>query len=112
MAEKVSIVTKDMGHCIKCGSSHVVVHHVFYGNANRKVSERYKCLAPLCVWHHNGSGQGVHFDRQFDLELKAYTQVKFEEAYPDEDFVKLFGKNYVAQFIQWREEHEQGNTNR
>lgn len=95
MGETKSIFTEDMRHCFVCGSSHVEVHHIFYGTANRKVSDRFHCVVGLCNFHHTGSGQAVHFNRNLDMALKMECQRKFQKAYPNEDFVKLFGKNYL-----------------
>jgi hypothetical protein len=41
------------------------------------------------------SNEGVHFNTELDKKLKAYTQRCFKEVYPDKDFLKIFGKNYI-----------------
>lgn len=69
-------------------------HHVFEGNANRKLSEKYGCWCYLCAKHHNMSNESVHFNKVLDNKLKKYAQSKFEEAYPELDFLKTFGRNY------------------
>ena len=70
-------------------------HHIFYGTANRKLSEQYGCWCYLCARHHNMSNDGVHFNRELDFNLKKMCQKKFEEVYPDLDFLKIFGRNYL-----------------
>ena len=40
------------------------------------------------------SNEGVHFNKDLDNGLKQLTQKKFEETYPDKDFLKIFGRNY------------------
>lgn len=92
MAAK-SIITNDMGHCIVCGAPYPEAHHIIYGWANRKLSDRYGLIAPLCARHHRGP-EGVHFDKKFDTELKKYAQLRFREEY-EEDFKAVFGKSYL-----------------
>lgn len=82
--------------CLVCGStSNLHKHHIFYGTANRKLSEQYGCWCYLCGRHHNLSNVGVHFNKQLDTNLKQHAQKRFNEVYPELDFVKIFGKNYI-----------------
>ncbi len=69
-------------------------HHVFEGTAKRKLSEKYGCWCYLCAKHHNASNESVHFNKTLDTKLKKYAQTRFEEAYPELDFLKIFGRNY------------------
>ena len=89
-----SILQKDTDYCFVCGRYGTEVHHVFFGNPNRKWSEKYKLVLGLCYYHHRGN-QGVHFNRQLDMELKQMAQRRFNETYPDKDFMAIFGKNYL-----------------
>ena len=41
------------------------------------------------------SDEGVHFNNDLDLKLKKEMQKAFEKEYPDKDFLKEFGKNYL-----------------
>lgn len=88
-----SIVQSDK-RCFVCGSTTVHKHHVFSG-ANRKNSEDHGCWVYLCPRHHNGSDNGVHFNKMFDTYLKQFTQRKFEETHTREEFMKIFKKNYL-----------------
>ena len=83
--------------CYICETPSVLhKHHIFYGTANRKNSEKYGCWVYLCANHHNMSNAGVHFDKDFDRFLKRLAQIKFEECNGSrEDFIKIFGKNYL-----------------
>lgn len=82
--------------CLVCGSTHNLhKHHIFFGTANRKLSEKYGCWCYLCARHHNMSNEGVHFNKPLDTKLKQYAQKKFNEVYPDLDFMRIFGKNYL-----------------
>lgn len=71
-------------------------HHIFYGTANRERSEEYGCWVYLCAAHHNMTPYSVHFNKQYDLSLKRIAQRRFEERCGSrEDFVKVFGRNYL-----------------
>lgn len=93
--KRQSILTDNMEECIICKTTrNIEIHHVIYGTANRKNSEKYKLIVPLCNYHHTGSNDSVHRNKALDTKLKKYAQSKFEEAYPELDFLKIFGKNY------------------
>jgi hypothetical protein len=72
-------------------------HHVFFGTANRKLSEKYGMKVYLCHEHHNTYGyrESVHHNAKLDRWLKEIAQEAFEERYPDLDFREIFGKNYL-----------------
>ena len=69
-------------------------HHVFFGTANRKLSEKHGLKVWLCQEHHRGN-TGVHNNRVLDLLLKEIAQRKFEETHHRQDFIKIFGKSYL-----------------
>lgn len=82
--------------CLVCGTTlGLHKHHIFYGMAKRKISEQYGCWCYLCGKHHNLSNEGVHFNKKLDIELKKMAQYKFNEVYPNLDFIKVFGKSYL-----------------
>lgn len=90
-----SIISNEK-QCLICGSTYNLHrHHIFGGVANRKLSEQYGCWCYLCARHHNMSNDGVHFSKSLDTNLKQFGQQKFIEAYPELDFMKIFGKNYL-----------------
>lgn len=71
-------------------------HHIFYGNANRRISEREGCWCYLCAVHHNMSKYGIHFNRELDLKVKKECQEKWEKLNGGrEQFIKTFGKSYL-----------------
>ena len=82
--------------CYICGSPYVEEHHIFYGTSNRKNSERTGLKVYLCPYHHRGQG-GVHHagNKSLDLELKRIAQRKFEETHTREEFMRIFGQNYI-----------------
>ena len=71
-------------------------HHIFFGTANRKVSEKNGLKVWLTSEEHRGT-YGVHgkFGRDLDIKLKQDAQRKYEETHTREDFIKLIGKNYL-----------------
>ena len=83
--------------CYACGTTRgLESHHVIYGTANRKLSERYGLKVWLCRYHHTGSNQAVHFNKDFDLHLKKEAQKAFEKYHGSrEHFVRIFGKNHL-----------------
>ena len=96
MAKKAkSIIVESMDNCFVCGSPYVEVHHIMYGTANRKLSDKYGLIVPLCQEHHRGQ-TGVHFKRDLDLYLKKLAQEKYNYLYGTEkSFLEVFGKNYL-----------------
>ena len=90
-----SMIVEDLEHCLICGSPYVHIHHVFYGTANRKISDRMGLIVPLCQEHHTGN-TGVHFNMELDLKLKRMAQEYFENHYGcREVFIRTFGRSYL-----------------
>lgn len=84
--------------CYVCGTTRDLhKHHIFYGSANRKLSERDGCVVYLCRHHHNGSDAGVHFNKGLDLSLKRACQRAWQDKYgkTTDDFIKVFGRSYL-----------------
>ena len=71
-------------------------HHIFFGTANRKISEKQGFKVWLTSEEHRGT-YGVHgkYGRDLDIKLKRDAQRKYEETHTREDFIKLIGKNYL-----------------
>jgi len=81
--------------CFMCGTTNnLELHHVIYGTANRKQSDKYGLVVWLCRDHHTGD-RGVHFNKEFDNALKFYAQSTFEESHSHEEWMKIFGRNYL-----------------
>lgn len=92
---KKSIVTDDMEYCIVCGRPRQAVHHVFFGTALRKISDKHGFVVPLCNDHHTGAN-GVHFNKVLDQKIKQYAQRKYEAAgHSRDEFRKLIGRSYL-----------------
>ena len=71
-------------------------HHIFFGTANRKVSEKNGLKVWLTSEEHRGT-YGVHgkLRRDLDIRLKQDAQKKYEETHTREEFIKLIGKSYL-----------------
>lgn len=82
--------------CYKCGNPfNLEIHHIFFGTANRRLSDEDGCWCYLCNLHHTGQF-GVHRSPDLDRELKMKAQAAWEMKYGDrEDFRKRYGKSYL-----------------
>lgn len=92
---KSSILTLDMDKCYICGSYRdIEIHHIF-GGANKKNSEKYGLIVPLCHYCHNEPPYGVHFDRDRMIALRRTAQRMFESIEDHKKFMEVFGRNYL-----------------
>lgn len=89
-------IIQDKRECLVCGSWNVEEHHIFFGQAKRKLSEDYGLKVWLCPTHHRGTN-GVHGKNghKLDSELKQLGQKAFEWEHTREEFMKLMGRNYL-----------------
>lgn len=90
---RYSILTKDLTRCFLCGKPKEHIHEIYFGK-NRVNSMKWGCCVPLCYSCHQGNN-GVHYNSQVDIRLKQLCQNKFNEVYPDIDFLEIFHKNYI-----------------
>lgn len=90
-----SIIQKEK-RCIVCHNSNIEEHHIFFGTANRKFSEKYGLKVYLCYEHHRGT-RGVHGrdGKNLDTYLKELAQTRFEQKENRERFIQIFGKSYL-----------------
>lgn len=89
------------GYCWLCGKwGHLEKHHIFGGNPNRKLSEKYGLTVLLCgeSCHRNGE-KAAHKCAETAQRLHEYGQLKFmqEQKASVEDFRRVFGKNYLEE---------------
>lgn len=96
-----SILQEDKTYCFLCGMNAnlepIDEHHVFNGS-NRKKSEKYG----LKVYLHHGKchifgKESVHQNAKVNNEIRAFAQKEAMKRYgwSIEDFIKIFGKNYL-----------------
>ena len=97
--------------CALCGRNGsedpLETHHIFNGVGLRKKSERYGLTVRLCAHScHNGGPNSVHRNQKLDLTVKQYGQRKAmeENGWTVEDFIREFGKNYLDEDEETREE--------
>lgn len=81
--------------CYLCGRLvYLERHHLFFG-ANRKPSENYGLWVWLCPDCHRTGKQAVHKDYETNLRLKQAGQQAFERTHTREEFMRIFGRNYL-----------------
>jgi hypothetical protein len=89
-----SIIQKEK-ECYFCKTTeNLHLHHIFFG-ANRAISDKNGFTVYLCAYHHNMSNESVHMNRELDLLLKKYTQMRYERKHTRDEFIKLIGKSYI-----------------
>lgn len=69
-------------------------HHIF-GGPNREFSETYGLKVYLCVEHHETGRLAAHKCKETQDILHKIGQREFEERYGHEQFMKIFGRNYL-----------------
>lgn len=82
--------------CWVCGKTVTLERHHVMDGSWRKLSERHGLTVYLCREHHTGD-TGVHQNRALDLQLREYTQRRFEAVHGHEEWMRIFGRNYIDQ---------------
>ena len=72
-------------------------HHVIFGRANRKLSEKHGLKVYLCIWHHETGKEAVHRNASINKMVQAYAQRAFEKKWPEKDFFEIFRRNYILE---------------
>ena len=112
-----SIMTDNLNVCYYCGTTeNVELHHCIHGNKeNRSLSTSQHLLIGCCSLDHRGIN-GIHgkYGKEKDLKLQALAQEKWEErrikkgkSTPEtvrDDWINLFGKDYIEEFNSYIEE--------
>lgn len=70
-------------------------HHVIFGSGRRKISDAYGLTVRLSVEYHREGPKAVHNNTEMADLLKRIAQKRFEEVYPDEDWMQVVGRNYL-----------------
>ena len=92
-----SIFDTENGRCFLCTyfeedpPIETIRHEVIYGIANRELAKRYGLWINICVSHH----QDIHDNPKDYAFLKEAAQELFEQVYPEEDFLTIFGRKYI-----------------
>ena len=90
--------------CFVSGDCRYLHEHHIFGGARRKLSERYGLKVWLRADWHNMADYGVHFDHALDLQLKQTGQRAFERDHSREEFIRIFGQNYLDDDAERQEE--------
>ena len=78
--------------CFLCGKkSNLELHHLLRGS-QRKMADKYKLTVYLCHDCH----RQVHDEPELMKECRREGQRRFEKEYSREEFIKVFGKNYLG----------------
>lgn len=84
--------------CFVCGTVvNLHLHHIYFGNGVREVSDRNGFTCYLCGHHHNQSNESVHGKNghELDMHLKKACQKEFEKTHTRDEFRNLIGKSYL-----------------
>ena len=98
MAKRLtSIFTEDMDTCFFTGTNYWVQrHHIFSATTNmRKLSEEYGLILPVTQPLHTNTKYGIHCNAALRRAIKQFAQRRFEKEHTREEFVLLFGRNYL-----------------
>lgn len=66
-------------------------HHCLSGVSNRKNSEKYGLKINVCRDCHNL----IHSKREYEVRIKQMAQEVFEQTYPREEWIRIFGKSWL-----------------
>ena len=98
---KPSILQSKDGTCYLCtrldgyyGRKQLQEHHIF-GGPNRIHSEAYGLKVYLCIEHHTCGPAAVHNNAEYMRLLHQDGQRAFERDHTREEFMKIFGRNYL-----------------
>ena len=89
-------IMHDGKRCYLCGSDRNLDWHHVFGGANRKWSEKYGLTVRLC--HHSCHIFGpysAHKCKEVSDSLKRKGQEAFEKTHSHEEFMRVFGRNYL-----------------
>ena len=84
-------ILQEERECWFCGATNVECHHCIHGTSNRKNADKYGLTIWVCPMHH----ANIHSDRRVDLQVIQMAQRKFEETHTREEFMAIFGKNWL-----------------
>lgn len=90
-------------------------HHVIFGTANRKMSEKYGLKVYLCLNHHTAGRESVHKNAGIAMILKRRAQIEFQRKWNGISFREIFGQNYIsaaesAEITEKKKKEEVGMT--
>lgn len=74
-------------------------HHIMFGTGSRRLSEHWGVWVYLCKKHHNEDHGlfAVHYNRELDKILRTDAERAFIERHSFDEWMRVFGKNYLEQ---------------
>lgn len=87
---RFSIITTDLEKCYLCKAKKEDLHEIYEGK-NRQLSMKYGLVIPLCRKCHIS----ITNNKTLQEKLHKVGQKVFKKYYKTENFVKIFGKNYL-----------------
>lgn len=88
---RFSIITKKLDICYICKKNKKEDWHEIYEGKNRQVSMKYGEVIPICRKCHEIATN----DKTLQEKLHKVGQKAFEKHYKSENFLQVFGKNYL-----------------
>ena len=95
MGTKTTSIMQTERESIFSGRTDNLEYHHIFGGSNRKWSEIYVLTVWLTHDEHNEPPFGVHHCKAANRSLQRAGQLTFQERYPNLDFMKIFGRNYL-----------------
>lgn len=95
MGTKTTSIMQTDKESIFSGRTDSLEYHHIFGGSNRKWSEKYGLTVWLTHDEHNEPPWGVHHCQTTNRSLQRAGQKAFMEHYPNLDFIKIFGRNYL-----------------
>lgn len=87
---RFSIITENLDKCFICGAKKEELHEVFEGK-NRQMSMKYGLVIPICRKCH----KSIPNNKTLREKIHKVGQKAFKNRYKNENFMKIFGKNYL-----------------
>ena len=70
-------------------------HHVIFGRANRRLSEKHGLKVYLCLRHHTEGPEAVHHNAQLRQQLEEDAQRAFLKEHTMAEWMAVFGRNFI-----------------
>lgn len=87
-----SMFITESGTCLICRrKTDTARHEIYHGTANRKLSKEHGMWVNVCPECHRKLHEGGDLDRW----LKKFGQFVFESGRTREEFIEIFGRNYL-----------------
>lgn len=91
-----SLFTSDVNKCMFCESTYDLTWHEIFCGRNRRNSMKYGLCLRMCLKCH----QNKQEDKSFNDFWHIKGQTKFEEIYPDLNFIDIFDIDYKHKKIR------------